>query len=165
MFRPLPGAWSPKLISVFRIIAAFLFIGHGTQKLFGFPLAEPRPPVELFSLIGLAGVLETFGGALLLVGLFTHSVSLLLAGEMAAAYVIAHVPNGVWPHLNGGELAMLYGAAFLMLAGTGGGPWSVDAMLAHRQPEDFDARKRELSTPPSVTRRPARKRPVPPGRG
>jgi putative oxidoreductase len=143
MFRPLPGAWSPKLISIFRIVAAFLFMAHGTQKLFGFPLAEPRPPVDLFSLMGLAGVLETFGGALLLMGLFTHPVALLLAAEMAIAYVMAHVPNGSWPILNGGELAMLYCAAFLMLAGTGGGPWSLDAMIAHRE-TDFDVRKRGI---------------------
>jgi putative oxidoreductase len=76
--------------------------------------------------MGLAGVLELFGGLLLLLGLFTRSVAFILAGEMAVAYFMAHAPKGFWPLLNRGELATLYCFVFLYLAAAGGGPWSID---------------------------------------
>jgi putative oxidoreductase len=132
MKRLLPASWAPYLQSVLRIVAAFLFITHGTQKLFGVPAAEPRAPVELFSLMGLAGILETFGGLLLLLGLFTGPVALLLAFEMAAAYVIAHAPRGAWPLLNAGELPILYGLVWLYFSAAGAGPWSLDALRRDR---------------------------------
>lgn len=131
MNGPIPATWAPRLLSVLRIVAAFLFIAHGTQKLFQFPLATPRPAVELLSLPGLAGVLEVFGGGLLLLGLFTRPVAFLLSGQMAVAYFLAHAPKSVWPILNGGEPAVLYCFLFLYLAAAGGGPWSLDA-LRHR---------------------------------
>jgi hypothetical protein len=81
MTGPVPTRWAPYLLSVLRIVAAFSFITHGTQKLFAVPVAELREPVTLVSLAGLAGVLETFGGLLLLVGLFTRPVALVLSGE------------------------------------------------------------------------------------
>jgi putative oxidoreductase len=124
----LPAAWAPYLHSLLRIVAAFLFLTHGTQKLFGVPAAEVRQSVELLSLRGLAGVLETFGGLLLLLGLFTGPVALLLAGEMVVAYLMAHVPRGAWPLLNGGEVAVLYAVAWLYFAAAGPGPWSLDAL-------------------------------------
>jgi putative oxidoreductase len=127
MRSPIPAAWGPRLLSLLRIVAAFLFMAHGTQKLFGWPSSEPQPPVELMSLVGLAGVLETFGGLLLLLGLFTRPVVFILAGEMAVAYFMAHAPRGFWPLLNRGELPALYCFLFLYLAAVGGGPWSVDA--------------------------------------
>lgn len=120
-------AWTPRLLSVLRIVAAFLFMTHGMQKLLGFPAPLPRSP-ELFSLIGLAGTLELFGGALLLVGLFTRPVAFILSGEMAFAFFMAHAPRGFWPLLNGGELAVLYCFLFLYLASAGGGPWSLDRL-------------------------------------
>jgi putative oxidoreductase len=129
MNGPVPSSWAPHLRSVLRIVAAFLFIAHGTQKLFGMPAAEPRPPIELMSQMGLAGVLETFGGALLLVGLFTQPVAFVLSGEMAVAYFQAHAPRSFWPVLNGGEPAVLFCFLFLYLAATGPGPWSLDALL------------------------------------
>lgn len=119
------SAWSPRLLSVLRIVAAFLFIAHGTQKLFGFPVARSSP-LDLWSLIGVAGVLETVGGALLLVGLFTRPVAFVMSGLMAFAYFIAHAPQGFWPIVNRGELAALYAFVFLYLAAAGGGPWSLD---------------------------------------
>lgn len=91
-------------------------------------MAAPREPVPLGSLLGLAGVLETFGGALLLVGLFTRPVAFLLAGEMATAYFLAHAPRGFWPILNGGEVAVLFCFIWLYLAAAGGGSWSLDAL-------------------------------------
>jgi putative oxidoreductase len=131
----LPAAWAPYLQSLLRIVAAFLFLTHGTQKLFGVPAAEVRQSVELLSLRGLAGVLETFGGLLLLLGLFTGPVALLLAGEMVVAYLMAHVPRGAWPLLNGGEIALLYAVAWIYFAAAGPGPWSLDALRRPRVPD------------------------------
>src|ERR1700752_4563306 len=104
MDGPIPARWAPYLLSVLRIVVAFLFIAHGTQKLWGFPPAEPpRAAVALMSQLGLAGVIETFGGLLMLLGVFTRPVAFVLAGEMAAAYFLSHVPRGFWPLVNRGE--------------------------------------------------------------
>ena len=129
MNGPVPSSWSPYLLSLVRIVAASGFITHGTQKLFGLPTVDPRAAVELMSRAGLAGVIETFGGALLLVGLFTRPVAFLCSGLMAAAYFIAHMPRNPWPILNGGELASVYCFLFLYFAAVGGGPLSIDAMM------------------------------------
>jgi len=128
------SAWSPRVLSVVRIVSAFLFMQHGGQKLLGFPVAQ-RAAFDLFSLSGAAGVLELFGGALLLIGLFTRSAAFLLSGLMAFAYFIAHAPRGFWPIANGGELAILYCFLFLYLACAGGGDWSVDRLWAGRRRE------------------------------
>ena len=129
--QSLAAEWTPRLLSVLRIVAALLFMEHGTQKLLGFP-SSGRPGPELFSLLGLAGVLELFGGAMLLVGLFTRPVALILSGEMAVAYWMAHAPRGFFPILNAGELAALYCFVFLFLAAAGGGVWSVDQVRERR---------------------------------
>ncbi|HEV7365007.1 MAG TPA: DoxX family protein [Gemmatimonadales bacterium] len=125
---PIPARWGPRLLSVLRMVAAFLYMAHGTQKLFVWPASEPGHAVTLFSLMGLAGVLEVFGGLLLFLGLFTRPVAFVLAGEMAVAYFLAHAPRGFWPILNHGELAVLYCFLFLYLGAVGGGPWSLDAV-------------------------------------
>lgn len=122
---------SPLLLSVLRIIAAFLFMQHGAQKLLGFPAASNHT-VELFSLIGLAGVLELVGGGLLLLGLFTRPVAFILSGEMAFAYFMAHAPHSFWPLLNHGEAAVFYCFCFLYLASKGGGPVSLDRIIFRR---------------------------------
>jgi putative oxidoreductase len=132
MIGPIPSHWAPYLQSVLRIVAAFCFMAHGTQKLFVFPVTEAREPVALVSLIGLAGVLEAFGGALLLVGLFTRPVAFLLSGMMAVAYFMAHAPRGFWPVLNQGEMAVLYCFVWLYLAAAGPGPWSLDTLWRRR---------------------------------
>jgi putative oxidoreductase len=124
--------WAPKLLSVLRIITGFLFIAHGTQKLLGFPAGPDMRQPELMSLPGLAGILELFGGALILVGLFTRPVAFVLSGFMAVAYFMAHAPQGFWPILNRGELAALYSFLFLYLAAAGGGEWSLDRLLRSR---------------------------------
>jgi putative oxidoreductase len=160
VFRPLPGAWSPKLISVFRIVVGLLFMAHGTQKLLALPVATPTEPAPLSPLMGLAGLLEMFGGALITVGFLTRAVALVLATEMALAYVMAHMPNGVWPILNGGELALLYCVSFLTLTGSGGGPWSVYNLFPHRRVSEPFTKERSVSTPPSVAETPGRRRPV-----
>jgi putative oxidoreductase len=119
------AAWSPRLLSVLRIVAAFLFMMHGTQKLLDFPVARATP-LALWSLSGVAGMLELFGGLLLLLGLYTRPVAFVLSGLMAFAYFIAHAPQAFWPIVNRGELAALYCFVFLYFATAGGGPWSLD---------------------------------------
>lgn len=124
--RLLAKQLSPDLLSVMRIIVAFLFMTHGSVKLFGMPSAQPPAPVPWLSLMGIGGILEFFGGALLLLGLFTRPVAFMLSGLMAAAYFMSHAPQGFWPLLNRGELAALYCFVFLYLAAAGAGPWSLD---------------------------------------
>lgn len=126
------NTWRPRVLSLLRIVAAFLFMLHGTQKIFGFP-APARSAFELFSMTGVAGTLELFGGALLLVGLFTRPVAFLLSGLMAFAYFIAHAPSSFWPLVNGGELAALYSFLFLYFACAGGGAWSIDRLKSGPQ--------------------------------
>lgn len=125
------NAWAPRVLSILRMVTAFLFIQHGTQKLFSFP-APPRYEFELLSLSGVAGTLEVFGGLLVLVGLFTRPTAFVLSGLMAFAYFIAHQPKGFWPLLNGGELAAMWSFVFLYLAFAGGGAWSLDRLRRRR---------------------------------
>jgi putative oxidoreductase len=120
--------YTPVLLSILRIVVAFLFIEHGAQKLLGVPGAGDHR-VELMSLMGLAGVLEFLGGALVLLGLFTRPVAFVLSGEMAFAYFMAHAPQGFWPVLNHGEAAVFYCFTFLYFSAAGGGPWSLDRAL------------------------------------
>lgn len=119
-------AWAPQMLSLLRIMAALLFIAHGTQKLIGFPAGE-RGIAPLFSIYGLAGILETFGGILLLIGLFTRPVAFVLSGMMAVAYFMAHAPQSFYPVNNGGDAAILFCFVFLYLFTAGPGPWSLDA--------------------------------------
>src|SRR5687767_1076388 len=139
---------TPHVLSLLRIVSAFLFMLHGTQKWLNFP-APRSSPTELMSLSGVAGMLELFGGLLLLLGLFTRPVAFVLSGLMAFAYFIAHAPQGFWPLLNRGELAALYCFVFLFISAAGGGPWSVDRWLLHRKGADQDVERRELETEPS----------------
>jgi putative oxidoreductase len=124
------STWAPYLLSALRIVAAFLFIQFGTAKLFAFPAAimPGGGTAPVVSLPGLAGILETFGGALLLVGLFTRPVAFLLSGQMAIAYFIGHAPQGFWPVLNQGHPAILFCFVWLYLSAAGPGPWSLDAI-------------------------------------
>ncbi|MEO5766222.1 MAG: DoxX family protein [Casimicrobiaceae bacterium] len=122
------GSAAPRLLSILRIVAAFMFMLHGTQKWLDFPVPR-ESPITLMSLSCVAGLLELVGGALLLVGLFTRPVAFVLSGLMAFAYFIAHAPDGFWPLVNGGELAALYAFLFLYLAAAGGGPWSLDRLI------------------------------------
>ncbi len=113
-----------------RIVVGFLFMTHGGQKLFAWFGADA--PRELFSPHGVAGVLEFFGGGLVMLGVFTGPIAFVLAGEMAVAYFWRHVPRGFWPWGNGGELAALYSFVFLFLATAGGGRFRLDAFLEKR---------------------------------
>ncbi|MDP5291121.1 DoxX family protein [Oceanimonas sp. CHS3-5] len=125
------NAWRPLVLSLVRMVTAFLFMQHGGQKILGFPAAS-RGEFELFSLIGAAGVLELFGGALLLVGLYTRPVAFLLSGQMAVAYFMVHHPRGFWPLNNGGELAIMFCFVFFYLVFAGGGSFSLDRLQRRR---------------------------------
>ncbi|MGO4573022.1 DoxX family protein [Microvirga sp. 2TAF3] len=121
----LKTVWAPRLLSILRIIAALIFMAHGTQKLLGFP-ASPNPAPAMFSMMWLAGALEIVGGVLLTLGLFTRPVAFILSGQMAVAYWMAHAPRSPFPVLNGGDAAILYCFVFLYLVAAGGGLWSLD---------------------------------------
>ncbi len=126
------ATWSPRLLAVLRIVAALIFLAHGTQKLFGFP-ASPRPmTVEPFSLIGLSAVIELVCGAMLLVGFRTRVAAFVASGEMAFAYFLAHAPRSIFPVNNNGDAAILYCFVFLYLAVAGGGAGTLDSR--RRQP-------------------------------
>jgi putative oxidoreductase len=117
----------PWMRSVLRIVVGLTFSCHGFQKLFG--VLGGHRVVNLFSLFGLAGVLECFGGILLILGFFTVPVAFILSGEMAVAYFKAHFPRGFLPIQNGGELAVVYCFVFLYLFFAGGGPISLDRLI------------------------------------
>jgi putative oxidoreductase len=121
--------WTPRALGLLRIVAAFLFLQHGTAKLLHVPHIAMFDQLPLISLIGFAGVIEIVGGALLLIGLFTRPAAFIMSGEMAVAYFMAHAPQGNFlsPALNNGEPAVLYCFIFLLLAVAGAGAWSVDA--------------------------------------
>ncbi len=124
---------TPYLHALLRIVTGFLFIWPGSMKLFGFPMAMPGGmKLELLSQVGIGGVLEFFGGILIMSGLFTRPVAFLLSGEMAVAYWQFHAPKGPWPIMNGGGEAAIYCFIFLWLSAAGAGPWSLDAARARR---------------------------------
>jgi putative oxidoreductase len=131
--------WAPELLSVLRIVLAFLFIQVGSAKWFAFPAAvmPGGGTAPVGSLAWFAGVLEVIGGTLILLGVFTRPVAFILAGEMAVAYFMGHASQGhwLWPVLNQGALAVIYCFLFLYISAAGPGPWSVDALLARRRAE------------------------------
>jgi putative oxidoreductase len=136
------GPWyrSPVLHDValllLRVVAGAMLMQHGGQKLFGFPPSAGHPftgAPALFSQMWVAGVLEAFGGLLLLLGLLTRIVGFLLAGELAVAYFTAHAPRGLFPILNMGELAVLYCFVFLFFTAAGGGRYSLDRLIFGRR--------------------------------
>ena len=125
-------AWSPRVLSILRIITALLFMEHGLMKLFHFPASQPGVPSPLPTLLVVAAWMEVVGGGLVALGLFTRPVAFLLSGEMAVGYFMAHAPQGFYPALNMGEAAVLYCFVFLYLAFAGGGEWSLDEVIRKR---------------------------------
>lgn len=139
------------VLNLLRIFTGFLFMPHGAQKLFGMfggVGGQPGATVPLFSLKGLAGILEFFGGLAILLGLFTRPVAFVLSGLMAVAYFMAHAPKGFWPLLNRGELAAIYAFVFLFLAAAGGGDLSIDGLLRKKKSGDEVAWRLGLPRPP-----------------
>ncbi|HXT21891.1 MAG TPA: DoxX family protein [Thermoanaerobaculia bacterium] len=121
-------SWAPQLLSVLRIVAAFIFITSGTVKLFAFPMVMPGGgTVPLLSQMGVGAVLEMIGGTLILVGLFTRPAAFVLSGEMAVAYWQFHAPQSFWPVVNQGIPAVLFCFVWLYFSAAGAGPWSLDA--------------------------------------
>ena len=132
IFEPSRSPWTGRMLSILRIVAGFVYISVGTMKLFGFPPPPPPglPAFGLASMLGIAGILDTFGGLLIMLGLFTRPVAFLLAGEMAVAYFQFHLPMSVFPTTNMGIPAILYCFLYLYFVFAGAGPWSVDAVIA-----------------------------------
>jgi len=123
--------WAPRVLSILRIVAALIFLEHGSQKLLGFPMGE-RAGIEFGTLSWWAGLIELITGVLLIVGVFSRAAAFVASGEMAFAYWIAHAPRDFFPVNNGGDAAILYCFLFLYLFFAGPGPWSVDAMRARQ---------------------------------
>ncbi|HWF97646.1 MAG TPA: DoxX family protein [Steroidobacteraceae bacterium] len=132
------AGWSPEVRSILRIVAALLFVQHGTAKLLHVPDQPMFAHLQLMSLLGIQGVIELVGGGLLAIGLFSRPVAFILCGDMAVAFFHAHFPRGWLPILNGGDLAVLFCFTFLYLWVAGPGPWSLDALLrpAKRRSEE-----------------------------
>jgi putative oxidoreductase len=120
--------YTPHALAVLRIVTALIFLEHGSQKLFGFPAGPPSGLPPALSFFWFGGILEFFGGLLVLVGLFTRCAAFVLTGEMAVAYWLVHAPKSFFPALNGGDAAILYCFVFLYLVFAGPGLCSIDRM-------------------------------------
>jgi putative oxidoreductase len=125
-------AWSPRVLSILRIIVGLLFIEHGLMKLFHFPAPQPGAPNPLPPMLLAAAIIELVGGGLVALGFFTRAAAFICSGEMAVAYFMAHAPKSFYPAVNMGEAAVLYCFVFLYLAFAGGGYWSLDALVRKR---------------------------------
>jgi putative oxidoreductase len=121
------GKYSPYFFAFLRIVSGLLYAMHGSQKLFGVP--GGKDPVELFSLMGLAGVIEFGGGIMIAVGFLASIAAFIASGQMAFAYFMAHAPNGNLPILNGGELSVLFCFLFLYISSRGAGILSIDSVI------------------------------------
>jgi putative oxidoreductase len=124
--------YEPYLRSLVRIMVGFTFSLHGYQKFFGWFGGIGGHTVPVTTMLGAAGAIETFGGAFIILGLFTQPIAFLLSGEMAVGYFRTHAPRGFWPVSNGGELAVFYSFFFLWLASSGAGPISLDRLLGRK---------------------------------
>lgn len=122
---PIPASWSPRLLSLLRIVAGLAFLQHGVSKYFGLPPF----PMPLNPLLYTAGAIELGAGALIVLGLFTRPAAFIASGMSAVGYFVAHAPKSFFPAVNGGETIMLYAFIFLYFAAVGGGAWSVDSAL------------------------------------
>ncbi len=127
-------SWGPYCQALLRIVASFMFIQAGTMKLFAFPIGMPpdNSTAQLLTQVGLAGILEVFGGLLMLVGMWTRPVAFILAGEMAVAYFQFFAEKSFWTVVNGGSEAALYCFVWLFFSAAGAGAWSIDGVLVRR---------------------------------
>ena len=122
----------PYFRSLLRIMAAFTFSQHGWQKFFGWLGGIGGQSVPVNTMLGAAGLIETIGGALIILGLFTRPTAFLLSGEMAIGYFRTHAPRSFWTLLNGGEITVVYCFLWLWFSAAGAGPWSVDRLLRRK---------------------------------
>src|SRR3954469_13605694 len=134
MELPWLSRWQPQLLALLRVVAALLYLEHGTAKLFHFPIAQPGVPNPLPTILIVAAVLELVLGLLITLGLFTRLAAFIASGEMAVAYFMAHFPRGFWPVVNQGAEAILLCFVFLYLAGAGAGAWSIDGARTRNAP-------------------------------
>jgi putative oxidoreductase len=132
IFEPARDPWPGRILAIFRVVASLILITAGTMKIFGYP-PSPVPAPPLLSQIGIGGLLELIGGALIVVGLFTRPTAFILSGMMAVAYFQFHAPGGFWPTVNMGVPAIMYCFFYLYLAFAGAGAWSIDGALARRR--------------------------------
>ena len=130
------GRFEPYIYALLRIITGFLFVWHGSQKLFAFP--PPKQAMPLNALMAVGGAIEFFGGLMILLGLFAGFAAFIASGMMAVAYFMAHASRGFLPVENGGELAVLYCFVFLYIAARGSGIWSLDSLLFRNKPQTFN---------------------------
>jgi putative oxidoreductase len=119
-------AWSPRVLSILRIVAALLFMEHGLMKLLHFPGPQPGVPDPLPPLLVAAAWIEIIGGGLIALGLFTRAAAFVCSGQMAVGYFMVHQPQSFWPAINQGDAAILFCFVFLYLVFAGGGAWSLD---------------------------------------
>ena len=133
------GRYSGEIYAILRIVVGFLFLLHGTEKLFGFARADVlRTPLD--AVMTTAGVIEIVAGLMILVGLFASIAAFIASGEMAVGYFMVHQPMGALPIQNGGEVAVLFCFIFLYIAAYGSGIWSLDSLLVRRNPSTRDPR-------------------------
>ena len=115
--------YETQIYSILRIVAGFLFLWHGSQKLFSFPPAGHEIPRYI---VFIAGPIEFFGGLLVMIGLWSRCAAFVCSGEMAYAYWYAHGTHALLPIVNSGELAMIYCFLFLYISSKGSGVFSID---------------------------------------
>ena len=118
--------WQPQALAILRIVTGLTFLAHGLVKLIGFPAGAEPGQQELMTLLGIGAVLETVGGVLIVLGLFTRPTAFILSGMMAVAYWMFHAPSSLYPVVNGGDAAILYCFIFLYLVTSGPGAWALD---------------------------------------
>ncbi len=119
------SAYAPQALAVLRIVSGLLFLLHGTQKIFGFPVMDGGTP-PLMSLFGVAGLIEIVTGVLIIIGFFTRPAAFLASGTMAVAYWMVHAPGSIFPTLNFGDAAILFCFIFLYLVFAGPGAWAIN---------------------------------------
>lgn len=133
--KGLVAEWEPRVLSIVRIIVGLLFMEHGLGKLFGFPPFPNQPAA--FHLLWFAGIIESAGGLLLALGLFTRVAAFIMSGEMAIGYFIVHAPRSFYPVLNGGDAAILYSLIFFYFFVAGGGAWSLDRLRSSQPAKEY----------------------------
>lgn len=129
------SAWSPRMLSILRIMAGLLFLEHGTIKFLAFPVPFQMPG-PLPTILVVAGIIELVAGTLITLGLFTRLAAFIASGEMAIGYFMMHAPKGFSPAVNMGEPAILFCFIFLYLVFAGPGAWSLDAAMRRTRVTD-----------------------------